>query len=277
MPIACGVVGDVQRWKKLVTRTVYSGGPGGSVHLAVDDAVRPDGRTVEYPHVVTPDAVRILAVHRGQVPQVRQHIYLHDVELTDLPGGMIDAHEAPEDAARRELAEETGLQATWLHPLGAVATARSVTAMRVHLYLAHGCVVGAAAPDPGESIQQLWRSWSELVDGRETGSAMPSRELEDAASLAVIHRVQSLLRKVGGPLPTAGLDVTSAAWHAHSVAALRDPLLDERLSLIWLDLAVSGYAELAPIVAELEAAFDGPSAPASAWAQAAKRFAALTD
>ncbi|MFI6623105.1 hypothetical protein [Streptomyces sp. NPDC050528] len=42
------------------------------------------------------------------------------------------------------------------------------------------------------------------------------------------------------------------------MVALRDPIADDRLSLVWLDLATGGFAEGAVIPAELEAAYEGP-------------------
>ncbi|MEU2607693.1 hypothetical protein [Streptomyces albus] len=43
------------RWRKRGSRTLFAGGPDNRIRLAVDDAVRPDGATVAYPHVAAPD------------------------------------------------------------------------------------------------------------------------------------------------------------------------------------------------------------------------------
>ena len=55
------------------------------------------------------------------------------------------------------------------------------------------------------------------------------------------------------------------------MAALRDPIADDRLSLVWLDLAVGRFAEGRAILAELESGYEGPDAEAS-WALAAQRL-----
>ncbi|MFF0131026.1 NUDIX hydrolase [Streptomyces mirabilis] len=262
------------RWIKQDSRVLFTGGPDDRIHLTVDHAVRPDGVTVAYPHVDAPNSVRVLAVQRGQVAMVTQHHYLHGT-ITDLPGGLVDEGEEPADAARRELAEETGLRATWLFSLGAVATARATSTEKAHLYLAHGCTPGPASQDAGESVQTHWRSWHELNEPDVTAllAVMPF-PVGDAASLAAVQRNGVALRAVGGTLPARGDDLLAAAWAAYTVAALRDPIADDRLSLVWLDLAMGGFAEGAVILAELEAAYEGPDSE-QAWERAAHRFWSL--
>ncbi|MCX5555361.1 NUDIX hydrolase [Streptomyces sp. NBC_00038] len=219
--------------------------------------------------------MRVLAVHRGRVAMVTQHHYLHDAEITDLPGGLVDEREKPADAACRELAEETGLRAMWLYPLGTVATARAVSTETVHLFLAHGCIPGAASLDAGEAVRTGWRRWHEVDEGniRAVQAAMPPA-LADAASLAAVHRAGALLRAVGGAFPDADADLPKAAWAAYTVAGARDPLMDERLSLVWLDVAIGRYAEGAAILSELESAYEGADGE-GAWMRAADRYAAL--
>ncbi|AZP17842.1 NUDIX hydrolase [Streptomyces aquilus] len=262
------------RWHKRGSRTLFAGGPNNRIRLAVDDAVRPDGATVAYPHVAAPDSVRVLAVHRGQVAMVTQHHYLHG-SITDLPGGLVDEGEAPEDAARRELAEEAGLQATWLFSLGAVATARATSTEKAHLYLAHGCTPGPTSQDAGESVRAHWSSWHELAEPDVTAlQAVMPFPLGDAASLAAVQRNGVALRAIGGTLPTRGDDLLASAWAAYTVAALRDPIADDRLSLVWLDLAIGGFAEGAVILTELEAAYEGLDNE-QAWEHAAQQFWSL--
>jgi hypothetical protein len=58
------------------------------------------------------------------------------------------------------------------------------------------------------------------------------------------------------------------------VAALRDPIGEDRLSLVCLDLAVGRFAECSAILAELEAAHEGPDSE-RAWELAAHRLWSL--
>lgn len=192
-------MGNSSEWRRLSSRVLFAGGPDGRIRLSVDEAVRPDGAQVAYPHVAAPDSVRVLDVHRGRVALVTQQHYLHEQEITDLPGGLVDDREEPADAARRELAEETGLQAAWLYPLRPVAPARATSTETCDLFLAHQCAEGEVSLDAGEVLRVEWRSWHELAEDdvtRPSAAGMPG--LADAPSLTAVHRAGVRLRATGG-------------------------------------------------------------------------------
>ncbi|MHA7956328.1 NUDIX hydrolase [Streptomyces sp. L500] len=255
-------------WQRRQSRTLYTGGPRQTTRLTVDQAVRPDGRTIDYPYAQVPESVRVLAVHGGRIPLVRQHIYLHSILLQDLPGGMIETGEEPHDAARRELAEETGLTAGFLHPLGTVVTARSACTEKAHLYLAHDCTPGPPATQPGEALETAWCTWHEL-----TTSAGANGEPADAASLAAILRASTLLHRLGGALPDGG-DLARASWAAHTAIATRPPQTDDHLMLCWLDLALGTYAEGSRIVQDADRSRRSTGWDA-AWHQTLERLTGL--
>lgn len=74
--------------------------------------------------------------------------------------------------------------------------------------------------------------------------------------------------------PAVDADLSKAAWAAYTVAGARDAIMDERLSLVWLDVAIGRYAEGAAILSELETSYEGMDGEA-AWMRAADRYAAL--
>lgn len=104
-------------------------------------------------------------------------------------------------------------------------------------------------------------------------TALP-RALGDAASEGAVQRTNASLRVIGGVLPTRRDDLVKAAWAAYTVAALRDPIADDRLTLVWLDLAVGRYAQGAAILDELASGYARDDADAS-WMHAADQFLAL--
>jgi ADP-ribose pyrophosphatase len=71
----------------------------------------------------------------------------------------------PAAAARRELAEETGVSATDWVGLGTINCADSLTNHRDHAFLATGLTLGEPRLEAGEADLELhWRPFEQVVD-----------------------------------------------------------------------------------------------------------------
>jgi ADP-ribose pyrophosphatase len=115
--------------------------------------------------------VREVVVHRGgvtvialtddrRVLMVRQYRHAVGESLLELPAGSLDrledgGTEAPDPAAKRELAEETGYEADEWQKLGRFYTAPGFATEAMHLYLARGLnpVEGYSGPEADEHLE----------------------------------------------------------------------------------------------------------------------------
>jgi ADP-ribose pyrophosphatase len=103
--------------------------------------------------VVHPPVAAVVAVDGDGLVLVRQHRVPVDTSLLELPAGFIDAGESPLAAARRELAEETGLRGGDWSELTTFYTSAGFTDERVHLFLATALEPGDASPEADEDLE----------------------------------------------------------------------------------------------------------------------------
>ncbi len=138
-----------------------------------------------------PGAVAVVAVVDGSVVLIRQYRAAVDGDVLEIPAGKLDvAGEEPEQAARRELAEEVGLDAGELRLIADVWTAPGFTDERMRIFLATGCVPVDRVPHGAEEeVSEVV-----LVPLDEVATFIDAGEIRDAKTLAGLLLVTGMHR-----------------------------------------------------------------------------------
>lgn len=111
-----------------------------------------------------PGAAAVVAVDgKERVCLVRQYRLGFDEFMWEVPAGKLDAGEAPETCAVRELREETGIVASRWSSLGLFIPAPGIYTEKIYLFLAQGLQIGAPAPDIDEELELQWLPLNDAV------------------------------------------------------------------------------------------------------------------
>jgi 8-oxo-dGTP pyrophosphatase MutT (NUDIX family) len=151
-----------------------------------DEVDRPDGSPGIYGVVHFAAAAVGVAVldAEDRVLLVGQHRYALDAYSWEIPEGGVPAGESPLDGARRELHEETGVEATDWRELLRFHLSNSVSDEAGVLFVARAQRHGEAHPDPTEDLAIDWVLFDEALamtrDGRIT-DAMTIMALQQVA------------------------------------------------------------------------------------------------
>jgi 8-oxo-dGTP pyrophosphatase MutT (NUDIX family) len=193
-------------WRTVGSRTVYRN-PWLSVRE--DRVIRPDGTDGIYGVVEIAPSCGIVAIgDDGRIALVGQWRYVHGRFSLEIPTGGSEAGETPLDAARRELAEETGLRAGRWTALGTVDNSNGVTTDVAHIFLARDLTAGPAAQAGNEPIELSWVPFPDAV------RAVLAGEITESVSVAGILKAEILglaSRGAGAP-PTGGARRRPGRW-----------------------------------------------------------------
>ena len=126
----------------------------------------------------------------GCVVCVRQYRYALGRVVLEIPAGKFDyIGEDHEEAALRELREETGYTTEHITPIGALATSPALLTEMIYLYLAEHMTAGEVDPDEDEFLELVEIPLEKLVDMILRG------EVEDAKTQAAVLKVWAMKQK----------------------------------------------------------------------------------
>ena len=143
-------------WTSLSSREVYT---NKWISVVEHEVINPGGGKgiygkVSFKHL----AIGIIPIDENlNTWLVGQHRFTLDSYSWEIPEGGGQPGEDPVDAARRELAEETGLQAQTWEFLLEIHTSNSVTDEAGQIFLARDLTEGVATPEESESDLKVWK------------------------------------------------------------------------------------------------------------------------
>lgn len=157
---------------------------GRIMSVRVDRALLPNGKPCTREVCEHVGGVGILPIDENRmVTLVRQYRYPYAETILEIPAGKMD--HGPEDAekcGRRELAEETGLEAGEMIPLGEIWPSPGFMDERLYLFCAKNLTQGPMHPDEDEFVEHVQMPFEELCQ------RIASGEIKDAKTVAAVGK-----------------------------------------------------------------------------------------
>ncbi|MFO0880486.1 MAG: NUDIX hydrolase [Gemmataceae bacterium] len=137
-----------------MTRTIVH--VGRKIQVAIEEVEQPNGQRIRRDIVLHPGAVAILPlVTPHSVCLLRNHRPAVGQTLWEIPAGTLEPGEPHDQAALRELAEETGYRAGTLRKLHSFYPSPGVLSEATHLFVATDLTPGEMRLEPCEQIEPV--------------------------------------------------------------------------------------------------------------------------
>ena len=166
----------IKRWNR-ISREVKFKNPWWTYLI---DKYRVEGGTEGEYHIchTAGSAFTIPVTKEGKLLMVNQYRYLNDRESIEFPGGGVKEGQNPDDIARKELVEETGLDGDF-EKIGMFNPYNGVTDEICHVYIARNLLPSAEfAKDEHEEFELLELTIDEL------NQKIDTNEIYDGMTLA---------------------------------------------------------------------------------------------
>ena len=148
-------------WKRVGSRTLYERAP---VTVREDTLALPDGRQRIYPVMHLGASVGILPfIAETEVLLVRQYRHVTNDFAWEVPGGRLESDEPPEEAAQRELREESGYRAGRLRHLGFIWPNNAYLDEVTHVFAAEELTPDPLPADHDEHLEVRRFAFAEAV------------------------------------------------------------------------------------------------------------------
>ncbi len=177
-------------WKTISSKEEYD---NPWIKVTEHKVINPSGREGIYGVIhFKNNAVGVVPYESGNIWMVGQYRFPLNTYSWEIPEGGGPMGEPTEEAARRELKEETGLEADHLAPILEMNLSNSVSDEWGIVYLATGLKIGEAAPEETEKLavkKMTLEAVYEMVE---------KREIKDSLTVATIYKL--MLMKIKGEL-----------------------------------------------------------------------------
>ena len=137
---------------------------GRKIQVAIDTQTMADGTVIRRDMILHPGAVVILPILDAEhVVLLRNHRFVIDETLWEVPAGTLEPDEPLEDCAKRELLEETGYRAArWTH-LGYLYASPGVLDEKLHLFVAEDLTPGPMSLEADEELEPVTVRFDEAI------------------------------------------------------------------------------------------------------------------
>lgn len=168
------------RWTVHGERLIYE---NPWVNLALVDVQQPDGRRWEHHVVRLRHLASAVVMKDDQILMMWRHRFITDSWAWELPMGLIEVGETPEEAAAREVEEETGWRPGPLTPLIYAEPANGITDSQHYLFRADWATYVGEPTEKNESDKIEW------IDRNKILGMIDAKEIVSSASLVGLLRV----------------------------------------------------------------------------------------
>lgn len=164
---------------------------GRRIQVALHETRLEDGTVIKRDVVLHPGAVAILPIFEdGSICLLRNHRFIFETELWEIPAGTREPGELPEVTAHRELAEETGYTCTSLEKIAEFIPSPGVMSEVIHVFIAKGLKAGPMKPELDEQLEPVKVTFAQALEWITNGT------IKDAKTITAIL-IEDRRRRVG--------------------------------------------------------------------------------